>query len=1136
MASIPLVLDAMVGEAFTAGLDQALIACLQSGAKGPVRDEVLLEAVKQRRSVELIQSLVQHGSSIEHKNGAVIHAAIQSRSVQMLKAVLYREPSKLAISTTVDSLASVRSISIIHDMASLLLPAGLEGEPVNRLLTISLHGDSLEGDPTSRSSLVQLLVQRANADVNFNGGQPLVLASTKGWLGILSVLLSGPVTLQSLQAAVAASIGLADSEVRLGIVKRLLHAAGYNRQPLEQSVFQVACRSLDLSLLNLLPHASQSPEEVLAGFRAALSNPKWQMPAGLSTIRALLHLGVSGSDVRQAFCHAAKSYERDAFELFAAYVDIRTVIDALQGVVQTSKDWLAPDDKYLWLIHDLLTWGGRGGEQANHAFLIAIEAYLMHRCSEAMVETILSVGHANVNFQSGEALKLAVRAGNTEVLRMLLGRGATVDTIEGAFFEVMVTSLTEETALLFIDIVTSSDCSNVVQTFRKTIPQLRAPVRECLVAHPGSIKLVKRLIKLGVEFDATEPTALYGSDYGPEPCTALLWSLLPRPPGSRPIEPSVILALIEAKVVDVNFVAPVSKATALILAAAFGHAEVVNHLIKAGANTRIRDSLDSSALFYASREGHLDIVKALLKMPYRPNDGSLHEAARNLHSKVCRALIATKNFSVNFASFLHGVRTPLHEMACCCDGSGSQVDVEDTLLELKKGGLDLFQFWKTPKWKNALILALENPRPFAVIRALLDMVWDDINNDNNVYTLQEPSPKTGSMITCHYSPTMYLKFLHPSNSEKEAELNYALEQMLRDKGAEDRYWSDVAADQPLGAIGYPEALAKEIKRLEKIQRDHDDQLRRDKEAQSQKIFIEQTRHEQRLVQEGQATVHKVQNSNILHESKLHQDAEVTLQQLQTLEEKNHIAHRGRVLANQDKAGLLAVDNNGLAQKHHINERHQQVMDNQKVHLAQMLDYQAYRKTQMMDQQKLHQTQMTDHHKLVTQERADYQKFITQQRTDWQKVQAAQAIDQQKLLTHKTMEKQKLKATEAVDKHKVHQLHKMNKETRDNVKKTGEQQVTLKKSMAKLDVKADQRKLDFQRSTDQNKLNFAHANNQQKVDYQWDAHDEELDFEQNKAGMRLLEQDMSKRIGGPAAPGQKKVVKGKQQGPRGFIEQ
>ncbi|KAK0735350.1 hypothetical protein B0T21DRAFT_411986 [Apiosordaria backusii] len=1091
LKSHPLLLDTMVGEAFAAGQNGALIACLQSGAKGPVTNEVLLEAVKQRRPVELIDTLVQHGASVEHKDGAVVHAAIQSRSLPLLQAVLRGKPTKVILSATVDTLASLKSISIIHDMVSALLSTGLEGDPANRLLVISLHAEALVGEMESRFSLVQLLVQQGSTDVNFNGGQPLILAATKGWLGILRVLLSSQVSLPSLQAAVAASIGIADTKVRLGIVERLLHgAAGLDRQILEFSIFQIACKNLDLPLLQLLPHTCRSSEDVLVGFRAALSNPRWLKPVGLSTVRALLHLGASGAEVNHAFCQAAKNYERDAFELFAPYVDLGTIVDALGAIIQSSKDWLALDNKYLWLIHHLLEWGAKGREQANHTLLIAIEEYVMKRCSDALVETILSVGHADVNFQSGKALKLAVWAGNVEVFRMLLSRGASMETVESVFFEVMVAPLSEESALSFIDILTLADGPSSVKGFKKIIPRLRAPVRGCLTAHPDSVKLVKRLIKLGVNFDVEEPTVLYGDGCGPELCTTLLWSLLPPQQGRRPIEPGVIQLLIEAKV-NVNFVAPRSKATAVILAANFGHTDTVNHLIKAEANTRMRDHFKCSALFYASQNGHLNVVKSLLKAQYTPNDGSLHEAARNLHSKICALLIKTRDFDVNFHSSRHQGRTALQEMAYCCDGTRSPVEMEETFdaLGCEKGGLKPFEVHQSTG-KHALLFALENLQPFSVTQALLDtLLWRDINSDQNVFTQKEISPTTGNLIDCHYSPTMYLKNILPAQSEKDVQRNYALARLLSDKGAVDRYWSDTPRDQPPGAMGYPEAIAKEVKRWNKVRQDHEEQLRREEETQNQKFFFEQARHEQRLLQESQTAMQKVQSSALIHENKLHQDAEVTLQQHQAIEEKNRLAHEGRVMANQDRAAQVAVDNQGLAQKHHILEHHQQVTDYHKLRQKQMMDYQTLRQNQM----------------------ADHQKYITQVRTDQQKLGSQQALDHQKQLAHKTLEKQKLKTSEAVDKHnlkaleamdkhKYNHLHKMDSEKREHEKKMGQQQVIQKKSLAKLASQEDQRKLQVRYDT---------------------------------AQINLFEQMAKKEIAGPANPAQGKVVK--KQGPRGYIE-
>lgn len=124
-------------------------------------------------------------------------------------------------------------------------------------------------------------------------------------------------------------------------------------------------------------------------------------------------------------------------------------------------------------------------------------------------------------------------------------------------------------------------------------------------------------------------------------------------------------------VVDVNFVVLVLKVIVFIFVVVFGYVEVVNYLIKVGVNIWIWDSLDSFVLFYVFCEGYFDIVKVLLKMLYRFNDGSFYEVVRNFYSKVCCVLIVIKNFFVNFVFFFYGVWIFLYEMVCCCDGSGS---------------------------------------------------------------------------------------------------------------------------------------------------------------------------------------------------------------------------------------------------------------------------------------------------------------------------------------------------------------------------------------------------------------------------------------------------------------------------------
>ncbi len=87
-------------------------------------------------------------------------------------------------------------------------------------------------------------------------------------------------------------------------------------------------------------------------------------------------------------------------------------------------------------------------------------------------------------------------------------------------------------------------------------------------------------------------------------------------------------------------------------------------LLEAKADSRSHDRFDKAALFYASQVGDSDAVKALLKTEFRLNDGSLHEAARNLHRDCVAALIKAK-YDPNFRSSReeYGGRNALQEMA-----------------------------------------------------------------------------------------------------------------------------------------------------------------------------------------------------------------------------------------------------------------------------------------------------------------------------------------------------------------------------------------------------------------------------------------------------------------------------------------
>lgn len=335
----------------------------------------------------------------------------------------------------------------------------------------------------------------------------------------------------------------------------------------------------------------------------------------------------------------------------------------------------------------------------------------------------------------------------------------------------------------------------------------------------------------------------------------------------------------------------------LILAAKHGRSAIVKRLIEANADTYARDIHDRSALFYASREGDLDAVNALLKRQFKQNDGSLHEAARNLHSQVVAALIKSK-FEANYPSTCeHEGRTPLQELAYRCDGTRPATDMEKTIMALDKGKADNLARWRG---KNALFLALENANPCAITQTLLDLImWQVIAHKDNLVELTQRSG-----IKYFMSPTVYLKM---GGSQANPKATARLEQLLRGKNCPDRYFAESGALQPEGAVGLPDDIAQEIKSRREAQEkqkarefEHQEKLRRQREEEDQRRAIEQSKHDMWQMHEYEKTTQKVNQSSLIHHNQYHQKLQITAQQNEALEQKNALVEQGRQRAQTAK--------------------------------------------------------------------------------------------------------------------------------------------------------------------------------------------------------------------------------------------
>ncbi|OTA85833.1 hypothetical protein M434DRAFT_82425 [Hypoxylon sp. CO27-5] len=886
-------LDFAVGETYSHKQYRAFRRCLQTGAKGPMTDATLIKAIDHRQH-DLVQTLIDHGASVEWQEGAAVISAFKSGEPELLQAILKGKPSESSMIAAIAHTPNLSDVRIAHVMVHLLLSAGLRDESVlGETLIQVLDGKSMAGDEEARLKLAYLLLELGNANVNLHQGRSLGLAVSEGWIDIFNLLLRYRPSVDSLDTALGCAMTLNNSDSRKQILTIVLGIVSNSsdKMHLEATAVASAAKSHRRDILEHLAQSCLSSAGIIAGIRAMISTgEEWLTPSGLGTFQFLLDHGASGPPVDEAFCHAARFMNRDAVELLSMSVDVAVFSKALEGVVSSSQEWHSPDDNNLWLVHSLLEWGACG-EPVNLALVKATSAFALGSASETLIDTLLLV--ADVNFQGGEALKVAIRAGNASLLEKLASSGASRDTMTQAFGEVIITRLSEDTVITLLNTIVKSSTSENTPDFKTTLPNRYPPIVDCLSTHPSSAKVVKRLIDLGCDLEAKFKTRVY-SEMEPELATALIWSLSSLEENRRVSTP-VLEALIEKA--DVQFTAVVSKATPLILAAKNRRSDAVKMLLKAKGDSYVRDFYGRSPLLYASREGDIDSVNALLKTKFKPNDGSLHEASRNLHYNVVAALIKAGH-DANFPSSQpgHDGRSPLQELAYKSEETQSVTRVELTISTLEKGKADPLRKWRG---KNSLFLALDNAQPYIVTQALLDTVmWPLVNREDNLFEVRQ---KAGA---CFMSPTVYLEKF---NSKATMVRNSRLEQLLRTKNCADRYFAESGAEQPIDAVGIPEHIAKELKKRQDEdlkwrtrEFEHQEKLRREWEEAQLKATIDESKHNAWQQHEFEKTAQKVDQSSIIHKNQYYQKLQMTTQEQEALAQKNAIIEQARQREQGDK--------------------------------------------------------------------------------------------------------------------------------------------------------------------------------------------------------------------------------------------
>jgi hypothetical protein len=304
----------------------------------------------------------------------------------------------------------------------------------------------------------------------------------------------------------------------------------------------------------------------------------------------------------------------------------------------------------------------------------------------------------------------------------------------------------------------------------------------------------------------------------------------------------------------------------------------VKKLLIAKARPTTRDSFNCTALYYAAQLGHFEVVKLLVKAKSLVNDGSLHEAARNLHSDVVAALISGGH-DPNFRSSRpeHKGRNALEEVCLLADGSRNQTRLEETLMGIADGKAKVL----TPNGdRNCLFLAFDNPRPIPVTSIVLDRImWRDLNDEKNVFIREVR--ETGTKI--FYSPPMFLR--KGLAGYDPSHINHLLK-LLHEKQCVDRYYAEFGPGddgmfQPEDAVGVPVAIARE----EKKRRTDAEKRRAEAEEHQRKLQRQQQEAEHKVQVDGWVQHQKRTQASLAHQSKMQQQEQIKNQQLRAMQQK-----------------------------------------------------------------------------------------------------------------------------------------------------------------------------------------------------------------------------------------------------------
>ena len=268
---------------------------------------------------------------------------------------------------------------------------------------------------------------------------------------------------------------------------------------------------------DLLLHATRSGSNELVQLLAAYAEQQTKDYALVTAIdqqgsektQTLLDSGTTPLILHRTLCRAAADLDQQAVEFLLGWdlepKDVYTLAFAQAMLAQ--EVWHSTRGH---AVLRLLLREGAQGDVVNAALLQAEEHYLNGYATKSLIEMLLAF-NADVDYNGGLALELAVKAGDSNLVSVLVGADPSGETLSSALFVAIVCGHPADKLLIIINALSDKDGEKADPNY--DVPGSRAPLLyEAIQYYPTSEAVVQKMLEIGSCVDSTIPTYVFRRD------------------------------------------------------------------------------------------------------------------------------------------------------------------------------------------------------------------------------------------------------------------------------------------------------------------------------------------------------------------------------------------------------------------------------------------------------------------------------------------------------------------------------------------------------------------------------------------------------------------------------------------------